>query len=68
MSKYERPGDQKLKEGDRPHSHASALQKELDRARERHKKEGVELKAEIDRLKKEVQTLKNKEIGKRLLS
>ena len=61
LGKYERPGDNKLKEGEHPHSHLGALQKELDAVRERHKKRVAELEHELEQLKNENQTLKTKE-------
>ncbi len=63
LLKYERPGDQKLKEGEHPHSHLTAIQKELDSVRERYKKRLAEAELEADRLRKEITTLKSKEAG-----
>ena len=61
LSKYERPGDTHLKEGQRPHSSASALQRELESVRERSKKELSDLKQEIERLRKDNAALRSKE-------
>ncbi|XP_013389121.1 centrosomal protein of 162 kDa [Lingula anatina] len=44
-----------------PHTSTVALHKELDAVKDRHKKTVAELEAEIERLKKELTTLKNKE-------
>ena len=66
MSKYERPGDGKLKEGEHPHSHMVALQKELDNVRERYKKRIAEFEGETERLRTEISQIKIKETGELL--
>ena len=50
-------------EGERPHTHSSALQRELDSVRERHKRKVGELEQELERLRKEVMVLKHRETG-----
>lgn len=56
-------GHNHLKEGDHPHTHAVALQRELDVVRERHRKKVAELELSCEGLRKEVAALKNKEGG-----
>lgn len=50
-------------EGERPHTHSSALQRELDSVRERHKRKVGELEQEIGNLRKEVMVVKHRETG-----
>ena len=67
LLQYERPGDNDLKEGERPHSHAVAIQRELDAVKGRQKKRVAEMEAEIQGYKKELDTLKAKQIGKKII-
>ncbi len=63
LSKYERPGDRNMKEGEHPHTHVSALEKELDAVKERYKRTLAEKDNEAERLREEVAGLKSKEAG-----
>lgn len=52
-------------DGDRPHSHATALQRELESVKERKKKREAELESELNIIKTELANLKNKQTGNR---
>ena len=58
---------QGLKEGGHPHTHASALQRELDSVRDRHKKRQTELEAELAGVKLELSAAKRKDSGRSLV-
>ncbi|XP_069138215.1 centrosomal protein of 162 kDa-like isoform X2 [Argopecten irradians] len=51
---YVRPEDNNLKEYEHPHTHAVALQKELDSVRDRYKAKVAELTEEVSRLNAEI--------------
>ena len=68
LLKYERPGDRNLKEGERPHTHVGALEKELESVKERYKKRLAEAENEADRLRREIATLRSKETGNKDIS
>lgn len=61
LSIYKRPDDLDLKGYQHPHTHALALERELDSMRERHKSQVFDLTADITRLTSELNKLKNQE-------
>ena len=68
LSKYERPGDKNIREGDHPHTHIGALEKELEAVKERYKRRLAEVENEAERLRKEVVSLKTKDDGEHQLT
>ena len=48
---------------DHPHTHAVALQRELESTKERYKKRTAELEAELDKVKCELVSARNRESG-----
>ena len=55
-----------MKEGEHPHTHVSALERELESVRERYKKKLMEAENEADRLRKEEAALRSKETGNQI--
>ena len=53
-----------MKDGEHPHTHVGALEKELESVRERYRKRLAEAENETDKLRKEILSLKSKEAGK----
>ncbi|XP_056015434.1 centrosomal protein of 162 kDa-like isoform X3 [Ostrea edulis] len=65
LAAYHRPDDMNLKSYEHPHTHAVALQQELDAARERYKKQVVDLEGQISQLTAQLQKVqKNQEVPK----
>ena len=63
LSHDQRPDDRKLKEGEQPHTHVSALQRQLDSVKDRHKKKLAEMEMEMEKVKRELVTSRSKENG-----
>jgi predicted nucleic acid-binding Zn-ribbon protein len=64
LAAYHRPDDQNLKSYEHPHTHAVALQQELDAARERYKKQVADLEGQITQLNAQLQKAQKIQEGK----